>query len=361
MLIFISSILACILVLVVVLLAFSPGTPKPFLDDHDRPLAGSISEKVFVDINGVEQGMFIKGRDASNPVLLYLHGGLPDYFMTQKYPTGLEDIFTVVWWEQRGSGLSFNADISLATITTEQLISDTLAVTDYLRNRFHQDKIYLMGHSGGSFFGIQAAARAPQLYMAYIGMSQMSDQLESEILAYDYMLGQYRANGNIKMVQRLEAAPVTRTGGTPVAYLAIRDQAMHGLGIGTTHTMDSVVTGIFLPSLFFPEYTLMEKLALWRGKARSGVSPLWTEMISTNLARTVTTLEVFVYFFHGSYDYTCSSLLAKSYLGSLQAPIKGFYTFERSAHSPMFEEPGKVQDILLKDVLAGTNNLADDR
>ena len=63
--------------------------------------------KVFVNINGVEQGMFIKSIDAANPVLLYLHGGMPDYFLTAKYPTGLENYFTVVWWEQRGSGLSY--------------------------------------------------------------------------------------------------------------------------------------------------------------------------------------------------------------------------------------------------------------
>ena len=87
-----------------VLLAVSPGKPEPFLDENGKPLAGSISEKIFIDINGVQQGMFIKSRDVTHPVLLYLHGGMPDYFLTQKYPTGLEDDFTVVWWEQRGSG-----------------------------------------------------------------------------------------------------------------------------------------------------------------------------------------------------------------------------------------------------------------
>jgi hypothetical protein len=55
--------------------------------------------------------MFIKGIDINHPVLLYLHGGMPDYFLTEKYPTGLEDLFTVVWWEMRGSGISFTTDI----------------------------------------------------------------------------------------------------------------------------------------------------------------------------------------------------------------------------------------------------------
>jgi len=129
------------------------------VDENGSPLAGSISEKVFVNINGVEQGMFIKSKDATHPVLLYLHGGMPDYFLTQRYPTGLEDYFTVVWWEQRGSGISYSADIPPETMTLEQMISDTLEVTNYLRHRFGKEKIYLMGHSGGTFIGIQAAAR----------------------------------------------------------------------------------------------------------------------------------------------------------------------------------------------------------
>ena len=108
MLILLSIPLACILILAVVLLAGSPGKPESFVDDSGKPLAGSISEKVFVDINGVQQGMFIKSRDVTHPVLLYLHGGMPDYFLAQKYPTGLEDYFTVVWWEQRGSGISYS-------------------------------------------------------------------------------------------------------------------------------------------------------------------------------------------------------------------------------------------------------------
>jgi pimeloyl-ACP methyl ester carboxylesterase len=244
-------------------------------------------------------------------------------------------------------------------MTVEQLISDTLAVTNYLRHRFGQEKIYLMGHSGGTFIGIQAAARAPELYYAYIGVAQMSYQLKSESLAYEYMLQQFQENGNLEMVRKLEAAPVTMTSGIPDAYLALRDQAMHSLGIGTTHDMHSVITGMFFPSLTFRGYTLLEKVNMWRGKSQSGVSPFWDEMIATDLTIKVPELEIPAYFFGGIYDYTCSYTLAKVYLEKLQAPMKGFYTFEQSAHSPLFEQPEKMLRILLEDVLAGTNNLAD--
>jgi pimeloyl-ACP methyl ester carboxylesterase len=351
---------ALVLIILGVLLAWSyPGKPRPFLEQNGTPLAGSISEKVFVEVNGLKQGMFIKSKDVTNPVLLYLHGGMPDYFLTEKYPTGLEDHFTVVWWEQRGSGISYNPDIPRETMNLEQMIADTLFVTNYLRQRFGVEKVYLMGHSGGTFIGIQAAARAPGLYYAYIAVAQMSNQLKSEKLAYDYMLQKFRESGNREMVRKLEAAPVTMTGGTPDAYRALRDPAMHSLGIGTTHDMDSVVTGLFLRSLQSRDYTLREKVNTWRGKAVSGVALLWDEMQTTDLSQELTVLAVPVYFFSGVYDYTVNYTLAKDYFEKIHAPLKGFYTFEQSAHSPLFEEPEKVQKILLEDVLAGKNALAD--
>jgi pimeloyl-ACP methyl ester carboxylesterase len=359
MLIILSIFLVCVLILVGVLLAYSPGKAKSFLDERGKPLEGSISEKIFVNINGVEQGMFIKSKDSTNPVLLYLHGGMPDYFLTRKYPTGLEDYFTVVWWEQRGSGLSYSADKPPETMTLEQMISDTKEVTNWLRKRFGQEKIYLMGHSGGTFIGIQVAARAPELYLAYIGVAQMSNQLKSERLAYEYMLKKFRENGNIKMVRKLEAAPVTMTEGITDAYRVLRDPAMHSLGIGTTHDMKSVISGIFLPSLTCRDYTLFEKVNMWRGKSRSGISILWANILTTDLSKQVPELKLPVYFFEGIYDYTCSYTEAKSYFEKLKAPLKGFYTFEQSAHSPLFEEPEKMQQILQADILFGMNNLAD--
>lgn len=349
------GLLAGILVCTGVLLVWSPGKPQPFVDEQGNPLANSLSEKIRVDINGVQQGMFIKSKDVNNPILLFLHGGpgMPEYFLTQTYPTGLEDDFTVVWWERRGTGLSYSPDIAPETMTVEQSIADTLTVTNYLRQRFGQAKIYLMGHSGGSFIGIQAAAQAPALYHAYIGMAQMTYQIKSETLAYDYMLQQYRENGDASMVRMLEENPVTLTVPLPPAYAAKRDEAMHKLGIGTTRDMKSVIAGVFLPSWQFREYTLGEKVNLWRGKLFSHAIQ-WDEMTATDLTQVVTSLEIPVYFFHGEYDYTCSYTLAKAYLEQLDAPVKGFYTFEQSAHSPIFEEPDKMRRILRQDVLDRT-------
>jgi pimeloyl-ACP methyl ester carboxylesterase len=301
--------------------------------------------------------MIIQSKNIENPVLLYLHGGIPDYFLTKKYHSDLEDFFTVVWWDQRGAGLSFNANIPEELITLEQMISDTREVTNYLRKRFGQDKIFLMGRSGGTFIGVHVAAKAPELYHAYIGIAQMSDHLKSERLASEYMLKKYRDAGNRKMVRKLQASPVTDV--IPYGYLKLRDKAMHGIGVGTTHDMNSIVTGVFFPSLTCRDYTFTEKINLWRGKARAGVHPLWNTILATDLSKQVPELDIPVYFFHGIYDYTVSYSLARDYFDRIKAPIKGFYTFEESAHSPIFEEPEKAIAILQTDVLKGSNSLAD--
>ncbi len=344
----------------IVLWALSPGKPKPFLDEKGRTLPGSISEKVLVEINGARQGMFIRGKKADAPVLLFLHGGtgMPEYFLTRKYPTGLDEDFVVCWWERRGCGLSFDPKASTDLITIDQMVADTIKVTDYLRARFHKDKIFLLGHSGGSFFAIQAAARTPGSYLAYVGVSQMSHQLRSEWMFYDYALAEFRKRADRGMVRDLEAAKPAPRVPLPPAYMKLRDKAMHRLGVGTTREMRNVMTGVFLPSWLCPDYTLGEKMNLWRGKFRSD-RILWDRMIEVDLSQRVPELKIPVYFLHGKFDRTVSYDLAKEYLGKLRAPLKGFYTLARSAHSPVFEEPEAVRAILKNDVLAGTNRLAD--
>jgi pimeloyl-ACP methyl ester carboxylesterase len=342
-------------------LGMSPGRPAPITDGGGQVVAGSISEKVWVEVNGVRQGMFIRARDATRPVLLFVHGGpgMPEYFLDRtSHPTGLEDDFVVCWWEQRGAGISYSGSIPRQSMTVDQLVDDTIAVTDHLRDRFHQERIHLLGHSWGSYLGIQAAAKAPDRYHAYIGMGQVSYQQRAEVRAYEYELEEYRRRGDQKMVRRLEAAPVTMDAPLPGAYMKLRDAAMHGIGIGTTREMKSVITGVFAQVWRTLDYTVREKILIGRGKAWSrGI--LWDEFQSTDLTKKVTSLDLPVYVCQGRYDYTTNYDQARAYLEQLRAPLKGFYTFSRSAHSPAFEEPARFRQILRDDVLEGTAGLAD--
>ena len=92
---------SAVLLLVAAVYISSSEHPKPFLDADGKPLAGSISEKVFVEINGLKQGLIIKGKSLSNPVLLYLHGGMPDFFLPRPTRRGWK-IFSLWCGGSRG-------------------------------------------------------------------------------------------------------------------------------------------------------------------------------------------------------------------------------------------------------------------
>lgn len=356
--------LACLLIPVGALLVYSPGTIKPFLSADGTPLANSISEKSRAVIGGVGQGMFIRGKHTQNPVLLFLHGGpgMPEYFLAEKYLTELEAHFTVCYWEQRGGGISWSPDIPPESITAEQLVSDTIEVTHYLRERFGQEKIYLLAHSWGSFIGIQTIQQSPELYHAYIGVGQVSQMAESERRGYAYMLDQYAMAGNESMVKKLKAYPILESDDALRSFFssALRDKAMHELGIGTMRDMKSVVTGAFLPIMKCGAYSPGEKVNIWRAKMfLKNKTILIDQLFTTDLTVAVTQVEIPVYFISGRYDYTVNRDLSKAYLEQLQAPVKGFYTLEQSAHSPLFEEPEKFVQIMMADVHNAATALAD--
>ncbi len=210
-------------------------------------------------------------------------------------------------------------------MTTRQVVSDTIEVTNYLRKHLGQDKIYLMGHSWGSYIALQAAAKSPELYNAYIGVGQISNQMESEKMAYEYMIKYYKVTGDEKTEKKLQATPIETIDYLPDAYNKIRDDVMHRAGIGTTHKMKSVVTGIFMPVMLNREYTLMEKINIWRGKAFSNSTILNSELYRTDLSNTITKIDIPVYFFSGIYDYTVNYSMSEAYLKKLHAPLKGFY------------------------------------
>lgn len=220
-----------------------------------------MNEKIFVEINGIRQGMVMQSTDLQNPVLLFLHGGpgSPEIAFTQEHPTGLEEIFTVCWWEQRGSGMSYSRHIPKETMTIEQMIEDTIAVTNYLKERFGKEKIYVMGHSWGTVLGILTVQKFPELFFAYIGIGQVARQKDSERLAYAYMLEKFRTAGNDKMVSRLEKFPIDKGGEISTRYLSLRSSGMMKLGIGVMHNCHSMLDCVKFV-LRYKGRTLREKI-----------------------------------------------------------------------------------------------------
>lgn len=311
--------LGLLVMLFSILLVYSPGKIEPYLDKAGKPISGSLSEKTFIQIGGVKQGMFIISKNTNHPVLLYVHGGpaFPNYFLIDKFKPQLEDYFTICYWEQRGGGLSYTPQVTLESMNFNQLASDAIEVTNYLRKRFGREKIFIMAHSGGTPIALLAVQKEPKLFTAYIGMGQITHQAESEKIAYQYMLKQYQKNGNQKLLSKLKKYRVLAADSNVFAFYKspIRDQYMHELGIGTMHKMKSVFWEIFIPVWACKAYIIKEKMNIWKSKfSFLPKTNLINELLTTDFTAKVTKLDIPVYFFSGKYDMTVNVNLSKAYL-----------------------------------------------
>jgi pimeloyl-ACP methyl ester carboxylesterase len=355
---------AIIVLFFAVLLNISPGKPSAFKDEQGKILEGSISEKVFVSIGGVRQGMFIRSKNIDNPVLLFLHGGpgFPNYFLFEKFNPRLEDFFTVCYWEQRGGGLSYNPEVTIESMTLDQLSSDAIEATNYLRKRFGKEKIYMLAWSGGTTIALPAISKAPELFHAYIAMGQLTRQRESERIAYEFMINQLTEVNDQRSVKELKKFNHLETESDLISFYnsVTRDNLIHEMGIGTMRSMKSVFRDIFLPVWTCRAYTLREKYNIWKSKMTflPGTN-LKNETLTTDFPGTFPEIAVPIYFICGKYDLTVNVDLSRDYFNQLHAPLKGFYTFGNSAHGPLFEEPERFMEILEKDVLKLTTMLAD--
>lgn len=137
-------------------------------------MPGSIATIEKVRLGGVNQWIVIRGRSTANPVLLMLAGGPGGSKLAsfRKHNGALEDHFVVVHWEQRGAGKSFPLLLrDRKRMTRQQYLNDGLELAGYLRRRFGQDKIFLLGHCWGTFLGLWMAQREPGWFWAPVGTS----------------------------------------------------------------------------------------------------------------------------------------------------------------------------------------------
>lgn len=138
---------------------------------------GGVNESMYVEINGTRQWISIYGEDLDNPVLLYLHGGPGsatspyDYAFTRQWA----DVYTVVTWDQRNCGKSYDAGQNDIALTYDLFMDDGLDMTTFLLDYLGKEKITLLGHSWGTYLGANLALTYPELYDAYIGTGQMVD------------------------------------------------------------------------------------------------------------------------------------------------------------------------------------------
>ncbi|QKS70315.1 alpha/beta hydrolase [Paenalkalicoccus suaedae] len=306
--------------------------------------------KEFVEIDGHKSGMFIESTDEANPVLLVVHGGpgFPQYAITKDASLEWEREFTVCYWEQRGAGMSYNKKTQ-GELSLDRLVADALAVTEYLKERFGKEKVYLFGHSWGSFFGSIMAHRHPEHYHAYIGVGQMGRQLESTKDMHAFLLKTAMERGDAKAESDIRAVTIDEDFYKNRDLVRIMDRYLIPYGGGMKREGFSNYTAM-KQVLLCNKYSIMERLrfpiALF-----STYASISETLMGSDTTVLAPTIDIPVYIVHGLYDYQTSHSEAKRFFEHVEAPHKQFFTFENSAHSPYLEEKERFMEILREEVL----------
>lgn len=293
----------------------------------------SISTLGQVKINGEGHEVMIRGSDRSNPIIIFMHGGpgCSEIPYVRKYQQELEQHFTVVHYDQRGSGKSYHFFANYSNLTTDLLVDDLLALTDYVTEELGQDKVVLIGHSFGTYIGMKAAAKAPDKFNAYIGIGQMADTVQSESESLEYTMEQAKQASNsedVKSLELLRDSIERGEGFTPRILLQKYGGAARLINENRDYNL-----GFFLN----PEYNGLDVIRFYKGVLGSQ-DILMREVLANHLPNIVDHLNIPTYFVMGKYDYMTTVNAARDYFDVLEAPEKDFVVFEESAHYPQFEE-----------------------
>jgi pimeloyl-ACP methyl ester carboxylesterase len=318
---------------------------------QEEPSRIRINSLEKITLGNVKQWILIRGENTSNPILLFLHGGpgFPQMPFTHIDSPRLEEYFIVVNWDQRGAGKSYNEDIPKESMKIRQFLSDTYELIQFLKTRFSKDKIFLIGHSWGSVLGLYTAYRHPEDLYAYIGMGQIVNMREGELLSYNYTLDKAKEANDSTAICMLKGigSPPYREG-----YQGLSAQRMLLTKYGGSFRKISYQDlGKYWNSS--PYYSEFDKSNLMKAFAQTQ-NVMWNELMEVNLATEIQSLQIPIYFFTGRYDYQTPFELLEDYFKVLEAPYKEMVWFENSGHVPNLDEPEIYQNKLINVVLKNT-------
>lgn len=316
---------------------------RAVIEQARRLPPGAIHELKTVELGGSKQWVSVRGARASNPIVLFLHGGpgWPMMPISWTYQRPWEDYFTVVQWDQRGGGKSTAAAAATPGeplhLTVEQMQADAEDLVRYLLKTYGKRKIILVGHSWGSYLGVRLVKAHPEWFYAYVGIGQVVDLRRNEQASYALALKAAEDQADQPAIDALRAiAPypgaqgpidVRKTGAERQWVVKFR-----GMEYARDEEDDDAIVAAS------PDYTDEDARNFGPGSGTVTMA-LWPELSDSSLDA-VTRLGPPVFIFAGRHDMTTPPLVAKAWFDRLKAPEKHFFWFEDSAHYVVTEEPG---------------------
>jgi len=286
-----------------------------------------------INIGGIKQFISIKGKDYSKPILLFLHGGPGESVMdyADRFTSKLQEKFIVVQWDQRETGRTLQLNTSPLPLTLKMFQNDTHDLIDSLLAQFHQQKIYLVGHSWGTGLGFYIAEKYPEKLYAYIAISPVIDPAKSEQILLDKLKENAKQTNNKKESEELSMVKIPFENGDQLYY----DRKWLFVFDGQ-QDIDKT----------FPKSFADAWSAKW--------FKVGMEAMNVNLMQSLPSVSCPVYFFVGRKDYQTNFTISEAYYNKLIAPKKQLFWFEHSGHLIPNTEPDLLQEIIIDKILPET-------
>lgn len=318
-----------------------------------------------IEIGGIPQSILIQSENPMNPVLFFVHGGpsMPvpgvccrgaDYVLITTTKQ-LVKHFTVVYWDQRGTGKSYAKHMNKETMHVQQFVEDAEEVTDYLRKRFSQTKIHLAGHSWGTVIALKLASLRPDKFLSYTAFSQIVSWVENDKLCRAWLLDEAKKTNNQRMLKELINAgepPYTegfKQWSVLRKWLIKNNSMFHDAGDKSSASMMRAMK-IMLKS---PDYSILDIYhSLYSGFKLAYSERMLQDLNTFNYEIDIPKLEIPVMLIHGSQEKHVMPELVVRYYDKLDAPQgKKLFWSEKSSHAFHVEDAVRNEQLLLEHIL----------
>jgi pimeloyl-ACP methyl ester carboxylesterase len=302
-----------------------------------------------ININNSAQWVLVRGKNIDAPLLIHVQAGpgLPMISEANEMEKHLhlENNFLVAYWDQRGCGKSFSKDILPETINLTQMADDIIACTKYLLKKYNKRKAIIVGYSIGATTSLMAAAKNSSIFSAIFAAGTDTDIPYANHYALEFAMEKAVAGNNKKLVQKineLKSQSIIET-----KKFQQRAEILTNLGgIKAGSNYNNLVLSTVKNILFSKYYGIGGLIKTMKGMAFCQ-NALLPELNNFNLFQTVTKLSVPVHFIQGNLDGIAPPVKGKEYYQQLQAANKSFTLFEKSAHTPQYEESEKFSKLIV--------------
>src|SRR5947209_6950879 len=241
-----------------------------------------------IQLGGITQRIRVRGADVANPVLLLMQQGpgLPiiNDATRLEHLLGLEDAFTVVYWDQRGTGLSsrpFGKNSNQFEISVTRMVDDTVTLLEVLHDRFG-GKTVVAGFSFGATFAAYAAVRRPELVAALVATGMDIDVPMAEDNAYAFALDAARQRGHRRAIRQLEAiGPPPHT--TMRQFTTRAPWVANFGGVAASATFSSLLRALLVSLVRSPDYPAAVVIGSCDGALARALRPRARSRASTSM------------------------------------------------------------------------------